>query len=117
MSKIISVHEYELRPGISGATFESAIKRSYYKGLLNLPGLIKIQFLRCIRSTRQIQYAAIWTYESKEAWENLWGKVDQPKLKHDYPDNWKIWEVEILAPLITCEPDRINYTAYEEVSL
>ena len=30
------------------------------------------------------------------------------------PDNWKVWEREILAPFLAEDPDAIRFTTYEE---
>ncbi len=44
----------------------------------------------------------------------MWGPVGQPREKQDYPESWKVWEDEVLAPFLSEEPDEIEYTAYEE---
>ncbi len=82
--------------------------------MLRLPGLVRHHFVKGIRGSRRGGYAAIWVYESKEAWEKLWGPVGQPREKQDYPESWKVWEDEVLAPFLSEEPDEIEYTAYEE---
>jgi hypothetical protein len=114
MTRVISVHEYKLKSGVSSEQFEMAVKNARKRELFNLPGLIGYHFLKCIRGTRKIDYAAIWIYEDKASWEKLWGKSDNPFKKEGYPEKWKIWENEILAPLLTQDPDRIYYAAYKE---
>jgi hypothetical protein len=113
MAKIISIHEYQLKKGISADQFERAIADARKRGLFKLPGLVAHHFLKPIRGTRKIAYTAIWIYENRAAWENLWGKADTPIKKENYPEKWKIWENEILAPLLDRDPDRIDYAAYE----
>lgn len=115
MSKVISIHEYVLRRGVDERDFEKAIQEAEERGLLDLPGLVEHHFVKGIRGSRSGFYAAIWVYESKEAWEDLWGRPEHPRGKEDYPENWKVWEDEILAPLLGEDPDRINFTAYEEL--
>jgi heme-degrading monooxygenase HmoA len=114
MARIISVHEYKLKDGVSRQQFEAAVEDARQAGLFSLPGMIDHHFLRRIRGTRQVEFAAIWIYESRESWEKLWGKADQPVKKEHYPEKWKIWEDEILTPLLAQDPDRIDYAAYEE---
>ena len=114
MKRVISVHEYELKNSISGGQFEAAVENARKRELFDLPGLMKYYFLKRIRGTREVEYIAIWIYESRAAWERLWGKADSPLKKEDYPEKWKIWEDEILAPLLAQDPDRIDYAAYEE---
>jgi hypothetical protein len=41
--------------------------------------------VRGIKGPRADQLSAIWIYESREAWEALWGTVDRPKRKQEYP--------------------------------
>lgn len=114
MAKVISVHEYKLKDGVSRQQFEAAVEDARQADLFSLAGLIDCHFVQRIRGTRDIEFAAIWMYESRESWERLWGKVGQPVRKEHYPEKWKIWEDEILAPLLAQDPDRIDYAAYEE---
>lgn len=115
MSKVISVHEYLLRPGTDRDQFEQALRDAERRGLLQLPGLLDHFLLRGIRGARSGEYAALWVYESRKAWGQLWGPVSTPKAKQDYPPNWKIWEDEVLAPFLDEDPDNISFTAYEQV--
>lgn len=115
MAKVISVHEYELKPGVLEADFERALHDAERRGLLNLPGLAGHHFLRGLKGARRGAYAAIWIFESREAWERLWGPPEAPRPAAEYPEKWKAWENEVLAPLLTQDPDRIRFTSYEEV--
>lgn len=112
--KVISIHHYTLKPSADADEFEHAIIIAREGGLLELPGLEAFHFLKGIRGERRGSYAAIWIYASQEAWEALWGPVGSPKPKEDYPQNWKVWEDQVLAPFLSEEPDRITYTSYEE---
>ena len=51
----------------------------------------------------------------KEAWESLWGPIDKPLSKTDYPQNWKVWENEVLFPFLDQDPDKIKFTSYQEL--
>jgi heme-degrading monooxygenase HmoA len=115
MARVVSVHEYELRAGIDPATFERAVRDAESRGLLRLPGLVGHHFLRGIKGARRDRYAAIWIYESREAWQRLWGTPEAPRRFDEYPETWRIWEEQVLAPLLTEVPDAIAFTAYEEV--
>jgi hypothetical protein len=114
MSRVISIHEYKLRDNISGEQFEAAVESAREQNLFELPGLTSYSFLKRIRGTREVEYIAEWIYENREMWERLWGKIDAPIKKEDYPEEWKIWEDELLAPLLSQDPDSINFAAYEE---
>ena len=79
MGRIVSIHEYNLKPGVN------------------------------------VGYAALWIYESREAWEHLWGTPEHPRPSQEYPDSWRVWEEEVLAPFLGDHPDRIRFTAYGEL--
>ena len=115
MGKVISIHEYVLRHGVTDEQFIQSVKAAKERGLFNLPGLDTYYFLRGIRGARTGAFAAVWVYRDKEAWEELWGPIDHPISSEDYPPAWKIWEDEILAPLLSCDPDDIRFTSYEEI--
>lgn len=115
MPRVISVHEYVLKPGVDEATFEQALHKAESDGLLDLPGLVDHHFVRGLRGARLGRYAAIWVYSSLEAWEALWGPVDQPHSPEEYPENWKVWENKVLARFLDSHPDRIHYTSYQEI--
>ena len=117
MFLLISIHEYEIKPGVNYKDFENAVKEADEKGLFKLPGLKEYHFVKGIRGRRKDKYAAIWIYESKEAWEELWGPADNPKNKEEYPANWRKWEDEVLAPFLRREPDKITFTSYQKVDL
>jgi heme-degrading monooxygenase HmoA len=114
MARVVSVPEYELKAGVDPATFEQAVQDAERRGLLRPPGLVGHHFLRGIRGTRRDRYAAIWIYESREAWQRLWGTPDAPLRSTAYPETWRIWEEQVLAPLLSEVPDAITFTAYEE---
>lgn len=114
MPRIISIHEYVLKPEADEALFEAAVREAEEAGWLDLPGLIEHYFLRGIRGTREGQYAMIWVYESEEAWARLWGPVGQPVRKEEYPENWQQWEEGVLSPFLTEEPDKISFTSYRQ---
>ncbi|RME86667.1 MAG: hypothetical protein D6770_11345 [Anaerolineae bacterium] len=113
--KVISVHEYILKEGVDPQTFERALREARESGLLDLPGLLEVYFVKGIRGAREGQYAAIWVYESREAWERLWGAPGRPVPRERYPANWRTWEDEILAPFLAEDPDAIRFTSYQEV--
>jgi hypothetical protein len=115
MAKVISIHEYELKPEARDVDFERAVHDAERRGVLDLPGLVDHHFVKGLKGARRGAYAAIWIFESREAWERLWGTPEAPRPATDYPDNWKIWENVILAPFLTQDPDTIRFTSYQEV--
>jgi hypothetical protein len=115
MSRIISIHEYSLKPDVDKKVFENAVLRAHESGLFDFPGLEGYRFVKGIKGYRSGRYATIWRYESREAWEKLWGTLDQPLAREEYPERWKIWENKVLKPFLKQDPDAINYTAYEEL--
>ena len=115
MPRVISVHEYELHDAADPEAFEAAIRKARAENLLALPGLADYVLLKGIKGARTRRYGAIWIYESRAAWEALWGPPDDPIEKPDYPENWKIWEDEVLAPYLSEDPDTIRFTSYREL--
>jgi len=115
MGRIISIHEYELKPQADSQQFEKALRDAEASGLLQLPGLVAHYFVKGIKGARKGVYTALWVYESLEAWERLWGSSDQPRRPEDYPRTWKVWEQEFLAPFLIQHPDAIPFTAYEQL--
>ena len=113
MAHVISIHEYDLRPGIDPARFEQALHGAEARGLLKLPGLITHYFVKGTKGARAGAYAAVWIYESREAWEQIWGRPERPKAPDEYPENWKVWEETVLAPFLGQHPDQIRFTTYE----
>ena len=79
MGRIISIHEYDLKPGISAEQFEHALRDAEARGLLQLPGLVAHHFVKGAKGVRSGAYAAVWIYESREAWEHLWGTPAHPR--------------------------------------
>ena len=117
MPRIISVHEYDLKPGSNPAQFEQALRDAEARGLFDLPGLVGHHFVKGVKGARRDAYAAVWVYESREAWERLWGTIEGPREREKYPEKWRIWEEELLAPVLSGHPDAIRFTAYEELYL
>jgi heme-degrading monooxygenase HmoA len=115
MAKVISVHEYELKPGVLEVEFERAFHDAERRGLLDLPGLVGHHFLKGLKGARCGAYAAIWIFESREAWERLWGRPEAPRPAAEYPEIWKVWENTILTPLLNQDADTIRFTSYEEI--
>ncbi len=117
MARIISVHEYVLKAGADEALFEDAIQRARSDHLLSLPGLVQYYFIKGIKGARRNSYTAIWVFESRDAWERLWGPPDHPIPREGYPENWKVWEDQVLAPFLEEDPDSIRFTSYEELEV
>jgi hypothetical protein len=112
MTKVISIHEYDLKDGVDVDTFQQVVEQAEELDLFQLPGLEGYHFLIGIKGKRMNALGAIWVYRSREAWENLWGSVEAPKPPATYPDNWRRWEA-LLEPLLKCKPDEIPLTAYQ----
>jgi hypothetical protein len=60
MPKVISIHEYILKPGLNEEQFEKAVLAAQERGLLELPGLVDYYLVKGIRGFRNGLYAAIW---------------------------------------------------------
>jgi hypothetical protein len=67
MAKIISIHEYVLKPNIGERQFEQAVRKARQRGLFQLTGLLEYHFVKGIRGLRKGAYAAVWIDESREA--------------------------------------------------
>lgn len=116
MSRIVSIHEYELKPEADPAAFEAAVGHARDRELLALSGLVDYYLLKGLKGARTDRYAAVWIYENRAAWEALWGPPDNPVDKEDYPNAWQTWEDEVLAPFLDRDPDTIRFTSYREVN-
>jgi hypothetical protein len=75
MARIVSIHEYDLRPEVNVEQFEQVLRDAEARGLLQLPGLVAHHFVKGAKGIRRGAYAALWIYESREAWENLWAPL------------------------------------------
>ena len=113
MPNVVSVHEYTLNEGVGPAAFEEAVAEAERRDLFDLPGLAEYRFLEGLRGENEGRYAALWTYESRAAWAELWGEPGEPIDPDEYPERWRTWEEELLAPLLDRDPDEIAFTSYE----
>jgi hypothetical protein len=114
---VVSVHHYELAEAAEASAFRDAVTEAVSRGLFEaVPGLIDYRIGRGIRGARAGELAAVWTYESKSAWVDVWGPVGEPVPKSDYPDAWLTWEDELLDPILAEAPDRIEYTSYDLIA-
>ena len=113
MDGIVSAHEYELAAGVEGEELEAAFREADERGLFDIQGLDDYCLLRGIKGDRRAEYVALWFWESRAAWEDLWGPVDDPVEPDGYPDQWKTWEGELLEPLLATNPDDVGFTSYE----
>jgi len=111
---ILSIHHYELAASAEPADFHSAVEEAISRELFErIPGLVDYHIGQGIKGAREGKFAAVWLYESREAWEDVWGPVDDPVPKAEYPDAWLVWEDELLDPVLSEDPDSIEYTSYK----
>jgi hypothetical protein len=114
---ITSIHHYELAESADPSDFRDAVEEAVRRELFaSIPGLVDYRFVRGIKGDRTGKFAAVWTYESLEAWSDVWGPVDDPVPKAEYPDEWLSWEDELLEPIPADDPDDIQFTSYEVVA-
>ena len=92
---------------------KQAFSRAAELGLFDLPGLESANLLWGVKGEEQDQPAALWVYESRQAWEQLWGTPEAPVNPANYPEAWLRWEEEVLKPLIVGEPDKVPLTSYQ----
>jgi len=106
---MISIHEYDPRPGTGAERFQEAIRAAEARGLFQLPGLTAHHFVKGVKGVKGARhgaYAAVWVYESREAWERLRGTVERPRERQEYPEKWRVWEEELLTPILIGHPGR-----------
>lgn len=115
MPRIISMHEYVLRPSRSEQDFISAVLAAKHEGMLDLPELLHHRLLYGVKGVRCGMFASLWTYEDRRTWESLWGSADAPTSNESYSLTWRMWEDDVLAPFLDRDPDTIDFTAYEEL--
>lgn len=114
---VVSVHHYELAESADPSDFLDAVEEAVNRGLFeNIPGLVEYRIGHGIRGNRAGKFAAVWIYESREAWADVWGPAGDPVTKTEYPDDWLTWENELLNPLLAEDPDTIEYTSYELIT-
>ena len=53
MARLISVHEYELKPGTDPERFEQTLHDAEAQGLFDLPGLISHHFVKGVKGARR----------------------------------------------------------------
>ena len=76
MARIISVHEYDLKPGSSAERFEQEIRAAEARGLFELPGLTAHHFVKGVRGAGPHARGEAW-FRPAEADANspsFWGK-------------------------------------------
>jgi hypothetical protein len=56
MARVISIHEYDLKPGADVAAFEQAVRDAERRGLFALAGLVEHHFLKGIKGARRDTY-------------------------------------------------------------
>lgn len=113
---MISLHEYELAPGATREDFLRAAREAERRGLFDLDGLEDHVFLEGVRGTGAGRPAALWRWESREAWEELWGPVGDPEPAAEYPPEWREWE-KLLEAVLAEDPDEIRFTSYRELEV
>lgn len=114
---VVSIHHYELAESATHSEFREAVGEAVSRGLFErIPGLVEYRIGRGIKGTRADEFAAVWVYESDDAWADVWGPVDDPVPESEYPDAWQTWEDELLDPLLAEDPDEIRYTSYEQIA-
>lgn len=112
-SRVFSLHYYRLKDGVSRQSLTAAFDQAKAEGLFDLPGLSGGYILWGLKGRDAGQPAALWIYESYEAWAALWGPPDDPIGQDKYPSRWVRWERELLAPLLSEDPDRVPLTSFE----
>ncbi|HIE11369.1 MAG TPA: hypothetical protein EYP62_07110 [Kiritimatiellae bacterium] len=112
MGRIVSIHEYELRPGVDPAEFERDVLRYWEAGRPRVPGLEDRWLLKGIKGHRRRRYAAVWIYRDRASWEAVWGPPHRPVEGRSYPPEWIAWE-EFIGRFLDRDPDRIVFSAYE----
>lgn len=111
---MISVHEYDLAPGKTRDDFVEAVRSAEDRKLFEIEGLRDHEFLLGVRGAGAGKPAALWRWESRRAWEELWGPADDPKPPSEYPEKWTKWEA-LLEPILSEDPDEIRFTSYREL--
>ena len=53
MARVISIHEYDLKPGADVAAFEQAVRHAERRGLFALAGLVEHHFLKGIKGVNR----------------------------------------------------------------
>lgn len=113
---IVSIHRYDLATDATEAELRSAFEEATQRNLFDLPGLVQQTLLRGIKGDGAGDVGALWVYESRTAWEAIWGPPEDPTDWGGYPEEWQTWESELLDPLLADHPDEITYTSFEAIA-
>jgi len=113
-SRIVSLHVYKLKAKTEPKAFEQRVGDYLYRSFRGLRGLTSSHFVKGIRGLYKGRYATLWVYENRDSWERLWGPLERPRQQAYYPKEWKRWE-SFLEPFLQQDPDKITFTAFEEL--
>ena len=115
MGRIISIHEYDLKPEVDMSQFESTFRDAEARGLLQLPGLVAHHFVKGAKGVRRGAYAALWIYESREAWERLWAPPSIPGPRESIRTAGGSGRRSFLLPFSRTTRTVFRFTSYEEL--
>lgn len=111
--EVISVHLYSLRAGTKLEQLRETAQLAAEQGLFELPGLSNWWFGEHMKGGLPGQASSFWVYESRAAWEALWGTLENPVPPAAYPELWVTWEQEYLGPLLDRPADAITFGSYQ----
>ena len=85
MAKVFSIHEVELRPGVTAEEFERFLKTEYMSGALPMPIGWSVAYLQGNRGIRAGKYVVLYEVASVEERDNFFPEAGTPSAKfHQY---------------------------------
>ena len=84
MTKVISIHEIELRPGVTTEEFERFLTAEYLPGVAPMPPGVSVAYLKGDRAERAGKFAVLFEVDSVELRDRFFPRSSEPSAELQY---------------------------------
>ena len=84
MAKVISIHEIELRPGVTAEDFERFLTAEYLPGVAPMPPGWSVAYLKGDRAERAGKFAVLFEVDSVEVRDRFFTSSGEPSAELQY---------------------------------
>ena len=84
MTKVISIHEIELHPGVTTEEFERFLTAEYLPGVAPMPPGVSVAYLKGDRAERAGKFAVLFEVESVEVRDRFFPNSGEPSAELQY---------------------------------